>query len=102
MKVLEYIKIKNLDYFGGGWMIFDMKMVILMLFDMSNVKFDLNNGNFMKDFDLNISSFLNKGKVLFFKKCISLLLVREFKLLYLKCIEFLNFINNELKVFWFF
>lgn len=66
MKVLEYIKVKDLDYFGGGWMIFDMKMVILMLFDMNNVKFDLNNGNFMRDFDLNI--FLKKGNVLFFNK----------------------------------
>lgn len=73
MKVLEYVKVKDLDYFGGGWMIFDMKMVILMLFDMSNVKFDLNNGNFMRDFDLN--SFLNKG---IFFICISLRLEGEF------------------------
>ncbi|XP_065945370.1 uncharacterized protein [Magallana gigas] len=47
-KAPEYIKVKNLDYSGGG----------RMTFDMSNVKFDPNNGNFMRDFDPN--SFSNK------------------------------------------
>ncbi|XP_065945371.1 uncharacterized protein [Magallana gigas] len=49
-KAPEYIKVKNLDYSGGG----------RMTFDMSNVKFDPNNGNFMRDFDPN--SFSNKGQ----------------------------------------
>lgn len=78
-KAPEYIKIKNLDYSGGGRMTFDMKMVTPTPLDMNNVKFDPNNGNFMKDFDPNTSSFSNKGKVLLFKKCISSSLVRELK-----------------------
>lgn len=78
-KAPEYIKVKDLDYSGRGRMTFDMKMVTPTPLDMNNVKFDPNNGNFMKDFDPNTSSFSNKGKVLLFKKCISSSLVRELK-----------------------
>lgn len=63
-KAPEYIKVKDLDYSGGG----------RMTFDMSNVKFDPNNGNFMRDFDPN--SFSNKGT---FFICISSRLEGELK-----------------------
>lgn len=44
-KAPEYIKVKDLDYSGRGRMTFDMKMVTPTPLDMSNVKFDPNNGN---------------------------------------------------------
>lgn len=65
-KAPEYIKVKDLDYSGGGRMTFDMKMVTPTPLDMNNVKFDPNNGNFMRDFDPN--TFSKKGNVLLFNK----------------------------------
>lgn len=58
-KAPEYIKVKDLGYSGDDRMTFDMKMVTPAPLDMSNVKFDPNNGNFMRGFDPN--SFSNKG-----------------------------------------
>lgn len=73
-KAPQYIKVKDLGYSGGGRMTFDMKMVTPTPLDMSNVKFDPNNGNFMRDFDPN--SFSNKGT---FFICISSRLEGELK-----------------------
>lgn len=73
-KAPQYIKVKDLGYSGGGRMTFDMKMVTPTPLDMSNVKFDPNNGNFMRDFDPN--SFSNKGT---FFICISSRLEEEIK-----------------------